>query len=93
VAQKCPAWDWHRWLTPVILATQEAEIRRITVRSQPGKIVHKILAPKYPSQKRAGAVVQGEDPEFKTSTAKKKKKKKKEKKSVLLKPCVDVQRR
>jgi hypothetical protein len=23
------------WLTPVILATQEAEIRRITVRSQP----------------------------------------------------------
>jgi hypothetical protein len=25
-----------RWLTPVILATQEAEIRRITVESQPG---------------------------------------------------------
>jgi hypothetical protein len=25
----------HRWLTSVILATQEAEIRRITVRSQP----------------------------------------------------------
>jgi hypothetical protein len=30
------AWRW--WLTPVILATQEAEIRRIEVRSQPGKI-------------------------------------------------------
>jgi hypothetical protein len=25
----------HWWLTPIILATQEAEIRRITVRSQP----------------------------------------------------------
>jgi hypothetical protein len=29
----------HRWLTPVILATQEAEIRRIVVYSQPGQIV------------------------------------------------------
>jgi hypothetical protein len=28
-----------QWLTSVILATQEAEIRRIMVRSQPGKIV------------------------------------------------------
>jgi hypothetical protein len=28
-----------QWLTPVILASQEAEIRRITVRSQPGQIV------------------------------------------------------
>jgi hypothetical protein len=32
------------WLTPVILATQEAEIKRIAVRSQPGQIVCKILA-------------------------------------------------
>jgi hypothetical protein len=29
----------HLWLTPVILASHEAEIRRITVRSQPGQIV------------------------------------------------------
>jgi hypothetical protein len=28
-----------RWLMPIILATQEAEIRRIAVRSQPGQIV------------------------------------------------------
>jgi hypothetical protein len=27
------------WLTPIILATQEAEIRRIKVRSQPRQIV------------------------------------------------------
>jgi hypothetical protein len=27
------------WLTPVILATQETEIRRITARSQPAEIV------------------------------------------------------
>jgi hypothetical protein len=34
----------HWWLTPVILATHEAEIRRITVRSQLEQIVHKTLS-------------------------------------------------
>jgi hypothetical protein len=29
----------HQWLVPIILATQEAEVRRIKVRSQPGQIV------------------------------------------------------
>jgi hypothetical protein len=31
-------------LIPVILATQEAEIRRITVQTQPRQIVHEILS-------------------------------------------------
>jgi hypothetical protein len=46
------------WLTPVILATQEAEIRRITVRSQPGQIVLKTVSGKYSTQIRAGVVAQ-----------------------------------
>jgi hypothetical protein len=29
----------YQWLTPVIPATHEAEIRRITFQSQPGQIV------------------------------------------------------
>jgi hypothetical protein len=37
---------------PVILATQEAEIRRIMVQSQLGQIVHETLSQKYPPQKR-----------------------------------------
>jgi hypothetical protein len=32
------------WLTPVILTTQETEIRRIKVQSQPRQIVHKTLS-------------------------------------------------
>jgi hypothetical protein len=35
-----------QWLTPVITATQEAEIRRIKVRSQPEQIVHETLSRK-----------------------------------------------
>jgi hypothetical protein len=34
----------HQWLAPVILATQEVEIRKITVRSQAGQIVLKTLS-------------------------------------------------
>jgi hypothetical protein len=37
---------------PVILATQEAEIRRIEVPSRPKQIVPETLARKNPSQKK-----------------------------------------
>jgi hypothetical protein len=61
-------------LTPVVLAMQEAEIRRIkvqrawansSVRPYPEKILHK---------KRAGGVVQAVGPEFKPQYHQKKKK-------------------
>jgi hypothetical protein len=37
---------------PVILATQETEIRRIAVQSQLRQIIHKTLSQKNPSQKK-----------------------------------------
>jgi hypothetical protein len=33
----------HQWLTPIILTTQEAETRRISVQSQPRQRVHETL--------------------------------------------------
>jgi hypothetical protein len=63
-----------QWFTPVILATQEAEIRRIIVQSQPRQIVQESLSQKDP--KRAGGVAQGVGPEFRPQYCKKKKKKK-----------------
>jgi hypothetical protein len=53
------------WFTFVILATQEAKIRRITVRSQSRQIAREFLSLKNLSQKRAGGVAQGVGPEFK----------------------------
>jgi hypothetical protein len=53
----------HQWLTCVILAIQEAEIRRIEVRSHPRQIIPETLSCKNPSQKKV--VVQGIGPEFK----------------------------
>jgi hypothetical protein len=47
----CIKRHYQTRLTPVILATQEAEIRRIVVRSQPRQIVHETLSQKYPIQK------------------------------------------
>jgi hypothetical protein len=52
---------------PVILTTQEAEIRRIMLQSQPWQIVLEILSQKKPSQKRVSIMAS-------PSTAKKKKK-------------------
>jgi hypothetical protein len=43
----------HWWLTPVILATQEAVIRRIAVRSQPMQVVHETLSQNYPTHKKS----------------------------------------
>jgi hypothetical protein len=42
----------YRWLTAVIPATQEAEIRRITVQSQPGEIVRETLSQNTHHKKR-----------------------------------------
>jgi hypothetical protein len=54
------------WLTPIILLTQEAEIRRIAIQSQLGKQFNEILSQKKKkSQKRAGGVAQGVGPDFK----------------------------
>jgi hypothetical protein len=60
----------------VILATQEAEIRRLVTQSQPGQIVCETLSrkKKKKSQKRAGRVAQGAVPKFKPQYHKKKKK-------------------
>jgi hypothetical protein len=49
----------------VILATQEAEIRRIKDPQLHGQIVHQTLSCKNPSQKRAGGVAQDVGPELK----------------------------
>jgi hypothetical protein len=70
------AGDW--WLTPGILATQEAEIRRIAIRSQPRQIVCETLSWKTLHKNRAGGVAQGLGPRFKPQYLKKKKKKAKQ---------------
>jgi hypothetical protein len=44
VASKLLKGDWHQWLVPIILATQEEEIRKMEVGSQPGQIVHETLS-------------------------------------------------
>jgi hypothetical protein len=46
------------WLTSIILATQEAQIRRTVVQNQSGQIVCKTLSQKKKSQKGAGGAVQ-----------------------------------
>jgi hypothetical protein len=63
----------HQWLIPVILATQEAETRRINVRSQQGQTVPQDPISKNPSKNRAGRVAQSEGPEFKPQYWEKKK--------------------
>jgi hypothetical protein len=43
---------------PIIVATQKAEIRRITVQKRLRQIVHKNLSQKYPAHRRASRVDQ-----------------------------------
>jgi hypothetical protein len=59
---------------PIIPATQEAEIRRITVQSQPWQIVYETQSQKKknPSQKGVGGVAQSVGPVFKSQSCKKK---------------------
>jgi hypothetical protein len=61
------------WLLPVILATQEAKIRRIVVRSQPQQIVFETLPGKKNLHKK-GLVerLKGVGPEFKRQYCKNK---------------------
>jgi hypothetical protein len=50
----------YQWLTPVILATQEAEIRKIMNQSKPqANSLQTLSGKKNPSQKRACGMVQG----------------------------------
>jgi hypothetical protein len=54
------------WLTTIILANQEAEIRKIMVQNQPwANSSQNPIFKKNPSQKMAGGVAQGISPEFK----------------------------
>jgi hypothetical protein len=53
------------WFTPVLLATQQAEIRRILVQSQNRQVVLWDPISKKPITIRAGGETQGVGPEFK----------------------------
>jgi hypothetical protein len=48
----------YQWLTPIILATWKAEIGRIKVRGQPGRIVHETPISKITRAKWTGGVAQ-----------------------------------
>jgi hypothetical protein len=61
----CMRGYWLNWLKEICLFIQKAEIRKISVRSQPRKTACETLSWKNPLQKWAGGVVQGVSPQFK----------------------------
>jgi hypothetical protein len=61
----------RQWLMPATLASQEAEIRKIAVRSQP-KHNTKTLFQETHYKRRDGRVAQGVEPKFKDQFHKKK---------------------
>jgi hypothetical protein len=68
---------WALVVIPVILATHEAEIRRIKIQSQPGQNTSRDPISKNPiTKKRAGGVVQDLGPQLKPWHSRKKRKKK-----------------
>jgi hypothetical protein len=71
----------HKGLVPIILATQEAKIRRIEVQSQPGQISSRDPISKILNTKRSGGVPQG--PEFKLQYCQKKKEEEEKKKKTI----------
>jgi hypothetical protein len=76
---KIVVWARHQWLTSVILATQEVEIRRTAVRSQPKQIAQEITSWKTLHKNWASGVAQGVGLEFKPQYHKKHKKQKQKK--------------
>jgi hypothetical protein len=67
---------------PAILATQEAEIRRISVQSHWRQIVRDTLSRKYPSQTKAAEWLEVKALSSSPSITKKKKEKKKKRKTL-----------
>jgi hypothetical protein len=57
---------------PVILATQETEIRKIEAQSQPRQIISRSYLKKTHHKKGLGGVAQGVGPEFKPQHCKNK---------------------
>jgi hypothetical protein len=69
--------SWENWALVIHtrnLAIQKAEIRRITIRSQPRQKVWETLSKENPLQKRAGGVAHDVGPDFKPQYHKKKRK-------------------